>query len=93
MAAASVVVVIPSVLIFFVAQHTPQQPPTGISELNAAIPGWAGRSDFYGYSRYARGRTGLAWELTRDANQALETKNRELSLLAEAKLPQSPCFG
>lgn len=43
----------------------------------AAIPGWAGRSDFYGYSRYARGRTGLAWELTRDAAQALETKVRE----------------
>lgn len=40
----------------------------------AAIPGWAGRSDFYGYSRYARGRTGLAWELTRDATQALEAK-------------------
>lgn len=40
----------------------------------AAIPGWAGRSDFYGYSRYARGRTGLAWELTRDANAALEAK-------------------
>jgi hypothetical protein len=28
-------------VIFFVAQHTPQQPPTGIKELNAAIPGWA----------------------------------------------------
>ncbi|MEA2698953.1 MAG: hypothetical protein QOI66_3224, partial [Myxococcales bacterium] len=28
-------------VIFFVAQHTPQVPPTGISELNAAIPGWA----------------------------------------------------
>ena len=40
----------------------------------AAIPGWAGRSEFYGYSRYARGRTGLAWELTRDAGQALEAK-------------------
>lgn len=40
----------------------------------AAIPGWAGRSDFYGYSRYARGRTGLAWELTRDAQQALDAK-------------------
>lgn len=26
---------------FFVAQHTPQVPPTGIAELNAAIPGWA----------------------------------------------------
>ena len=43
----------------------------------AAIPGWAGRSEFYGYSRYARGRTGLAWELTREANQALETKVRD----------------
>ncbi len=40
----------------------------------AAIPGWAGRSEFYGYARYARGRSPLAWELTRDANQALETK-------------------
>ncbi|MCU1355203.1 MAG: Suppressor of fused protein [Acidimicrobiales bacterium] len=40
----------------------------------AAIPGWAGRSEFYGYSRYARGRSPLAWELTRDANQVLETK-------------------
>jgi acyl-CoA thioesterase-1 len=28
-------------VMFFVAQHTPQQPPTGIQELNAAIPGWA----------------------------------------------------
>jgi hypothetical protein len=28
-------------VIFFVAQHTPQQPMTGINELNAAIPGWA----------------------------------------------------
>jgi acyl-CoA thioesterase-1 len=28
-------------VIFFVAQHTPQQPMTGIPELNAAIPGWA----------------------------------------------------
>jgi lysophospholipase L1-like esterase len=26
---------------FFVAQHTPQKPPTGIAELNAAIPVWA----------------------------------------------------
>jgi hypothetical protein len=43
----------------------------------AAIPGWAGRSDFYGYSRYARGRTGLAWELSRDASHALEAKVRE----------------
>lgn len=43
----------------------------------AAIPGWAGRSDFYGYSRYARGRSGLAWELTRDAVTALEAKVQE----------------
>jgi lysophospholipase L1-like esterase len=28
-------------VIFFVAQHTPQQPMTGINELNAALPGWA----------------------------------------------------
>ena len=28
-------------VIFFVGEHTPQQPPTGIKELNAAIPGWA----------------------------------------------------
>lgn len=43
----------------------------------AAIPGWAGRSEFYGYSRYARGRSGLAWELTRDAGQALAAKVAE----------------
>jgi mannan endo-1,4-beta-mannosidase len=28
-------------VIFFVAQHTPQEPPTGIAEMNAAIPVWA----------------------------------------------------
>jgi len=28
-------------VIFFVAQHTPQEPPRGIAELNAAIPVWA----------------------------------------------------
>src|SRR4029453_16050119 len=28
-------------VIFFVAQHPPQQPMTGINELNDAIPGWA----------------------------------------------------
>ena len=28
-------------VIFFVAQNTPQEPPTGLHELNAAIPGWA----------------------------------------------------
>jgi acyl-CoA thioesterase-1 len=31
-------------VIFYVAQHTPQQPPTGIHELNAAIPGWAAQT-------------------------------------------------
>jgi hypothetical protein len=40
----------------------------------AAIPGWAGRSEFYGYARYARGRTALAWELTRDATAAFAAK-------------------
>lgn len=40
----------------------------------AAIPGWAGRDDFYGYSRYARGRSALAWELGREARSALEAK-------------------
>jgi hypothetical protein len=43
----------------------------------AVIPGWAGRNEFYGYSRYARGRTGLAWELTRDAAKALDLKVEE----------------
>jgi hypothetical protein len=28
-------------VVFFVGQHTPQQPMTGIRELNAALPGWA----------------------------------------------------
>jgi hypothetical protein len=28
-------------VVFFVGEHTPQQPMTGIRELNAAIPGWA----------------------------------------------------
>ena len=43
----------------------------------AAIPGWAGRGEFYGYSRYARGRSPLAWELSREAKAALETKVAE----------------
>lgn len=40
----------------------------------AAIPGWAGRNEFYGYARYARGRSPLAWELTREASKVLEHK-------------------
>jgi hypothetical protein len=40
----------------------------------AVIPGWAGRDEFYGYARYARGRSPLAWELTRDALKVLEGK-------------------
>jgi len=40
----------------------------------AAIPGWAGRNDFYGYARYARGRSPLAWELTREALKVLDHK-------------------
>lgn len=43
----------------------------------AAVPGWGGRNDFYGYSRYARGRCPLAWELTRDAGTALDLKVTE----------------
>jgi len=40
----------------------------------ACIPGWAGRGEFYGYARYARGRSDLAWELTKDARQVLDHK-------------------
>lgn len=43
----------------------------------AAIPGWGGRNDFYGYARYARGRCPLAWELTREADEALQAKARD----------------
>ncbi|MCU1497107.1 MAG: hypothetical protein JWM47_1060 [Acidimicrobiales bacterium] len=45
--------------------------------LLAVIPGWAGRDDFYGYARYARGRSPLAWELTSDARAELEKKIAE----------------
>lgn len=40
----------------------------------AAIPGWGGRDHFYGYSRYARGRSHLAWELTNEARGVLDHK-------------------
>lgn len=40
----------------------------------AVIPGWAGRDGFYGYARYARGRSALAWELTGEAREALDQK-------------------
>lgn len=43
----------------------------------AVVPGWAGRDDFYGYARYARGRSPLAWELTSEARQVLEQKVAE----------------
>ncbi len=43
----------------------------------AAIPGWAGRDDFYGYARYARGRSPLAWELTNEVRQVLDHKITE----------------
>ncbi len=43
----------------------------------AVIPGWAGRDDFYGYARYARGRSPLAWELTNDARNVLDHKITE----------------
>lgn len=43
----------------------------------AVIPGWAGRDEFYGYARYARGRSPLGWELTNEARQVLEQKVTE----------------
>lgn len=43
----------------------------------AIIPGWAGHSEFYGYSRYARGRSPLAWELSREAAEAFDLKVTE----------------
>ncbi len=43
----------------------------------AAIPGWAGRAEFYGYARFARGRSALAWELAADAREVLEQKVTE----------------
>lgn len=43
----------------------------------AVIPGWGGRDEFYGYSRYARGRSHLAWELTNEARGVLEQKVAE----------------
>lgn len=43
----------------------------------AVVPGWAGRDDFYGYARYARSRSPLAWELTDEARRALEQKVEE----------------
>lgn len=43
----------------------------------AAVPGWAGRDGFYGYSRYAVGQSPLAWELGGEALRALEQKVTE----------------
>lgn len=40
----------------------------------AVIPGWAGREDFYGYSRYAVGHTPIAWQLGEDAMALLTEK-------------------
>jgi hypothetical protein len=40
----------------------------------AVIPGWAGADSFYGYSRWAIGRSGLAWELDGDAAAWLADK-------------------
>lgn len=45
--------------------------------LIAAVPGWAGRDGFYGYSRYAVGRSSLAWEAGGEALRALEHKVTE----------------
>ena len=43
----------------------------------AAVPGWAGHDGFYGYSRYAVGRSALAWEIGGDARRVLEHKVTE----------------
>ena len=43
----------------------------------AAVPGWAGRDGFYGYSRYAVGRSALAWELGGETRRVLEQKVTE----------------
>ena len=40
----------------------------------AVTPGWAGSDGFYGYSRNARGRCHLAWELTPDVATLIDTK-------------------
>lgn len=40
----------------------------------AAIPGWAGRDGFYGYSRHARGRNPLAWEMSPETREALQAE-------------------
>ena len=45
--------------------------------LLAMIPGWAGTNGFYGYSRYARGETPLAFELTADSMGLLQRKVSE----------------
>ncbi|MEO6629178.1 MAG: suppressor of fused domain protein, partial [Aquihabitans sp.] len=43
----------------------------------AMIPGWAGSNGFYGYSRYARGESPLAFALSADAMAMLERKVSE----------------
>ena len=43
----------------------------------AVVPGWGGRDDFYGYSRYAVGHTPLAWELADPARELLTSKVQE----------------
>lgn len=43
----------------------------------AVIPGWGGVDGFYGYSRWAVGRSPLAWELDVEASTTFEQKVRE----------------
>ena len=43
----------------------------------AAIPGWAGEEDFFGYARNAVGRTALAWGPTPPEIEALTAKATE----------------
>ena len=47
------------------------------SGLVAAIPGWAGEEDFFGYARNAVGRTVLAWSPTPPEVEALTAKVTE----------------
>ena len=42
----------------------------------AAIPGWAGHEGFYGYARWALGRSPLAWEMSGSVEASLVDKVR-----------------
>jgi hypothetical protein len=44
--------------------------------LVAAVPGWAGHEGFYGYSRWALGRSPLAWEMSGEIEASLVERVR-----------------